>query len=151
MKVLREYIEFDLHTVYFSKDHNLGTIRYNLFKDEYSFERNTEITNLRLYPPTFYGLNPSETRELESEDIEYFIVDRVIPRNRQNLKWYLEFYGLDHWDALDILLATEGKNPMDNFYIVGEDVKKFDYNEEAKFIFSKHGEQHEIKKLDSFK
>lgn len=88
---------------------------------------------------------------MESEDIEYFIADRVIPRNRQNLKWYLEFYGLDHWDALDILLATEGKNPMDNFYIVGEDVKKFDYNEEAKFIFSKHGEQHEIKKLDSFK
>lgn len=49
MKVLREYIEFDLHTVYFSKDYNLGTIRYNLFKDEYSFERNTEITNLRLF------------------------------------------------------------------------------------------------------
>lgn len=66
--------------------------------EEYSFKLNKEINDLKLYPAEFYGLFQRKEREVSSDIIREFIVDRLIPYNRMNLSKYLKYYDTDFWD-----------------------------------------------------
>ena len=65
-----------------NKEYYLGDLSYDLVKDEYSFKRNEDIKDLSLYPGEFYGLFTRKEREVPSDVIRDFIVDRIIPYNR---------------------------------------------------------------------
>ncbi len=107
-----------LETVQFmNKEDYLGDISYDLVRDEYSFKRNEKISDLTIYPAEFYGLFQRKIREVPSEVIRDFIVDRIIPYNRMNLDCYLEYYNLDYWDEWELFLASKGMCFLDTFWI----------------------------------
>jgi len=99
------------------EDHYLGDIEYDLVSEKYSFKRDEEIDNLDLYPAEFYGLFKREVREVSSDIIREFIVDRIIPYNRMNLDCYLEYYNLEYFDEWEIFLAAKGMCFLDTFWI----------------------------------
>jgi len=75
-----------------NKEDYLGDLSYDLVSEEYSFKKNEDIEDLKLYPAEFYGLFNRKIREVSSEVIRDFVVDRIIPYNRMNLDCYLEYY-----------------------------------------------------------
>ena len=60
----------------------LGDISYDLVNEIYSFKRNEKVEDLSVYPAEFYGLFNRKLREIPSDVIREFIVDRIIPYNR---------------------------------------------------------------------
>ena len=81
-----------------NKEYILGELSYDIVKEIYSFKRNIDIENLKLYPPEFYGLFERKEREIPSDSIREFVVDRLIPYNRMNLDKHLEYYDIEYWD-----------------------------------------------------
>ena len=99
------------------EDFCLGDISYDLVNEVYSFRKNEEIEDLSLYPAEFYGLFSRNLREVPSDIIREFIVDRIIPYNRMNLDCYLEYYNLEYWDEWDVFLAAKGMCFLDTYWI----------------------------------
>lgn len=99
------------------EEHYLGDIAYDLVSEQYSFKRNEDIEDLGLYPAEFYGLFKREVKEVSSDVIREFIVDRIIPYNRMNLDCYLEYYNLEYFDEWEIFLAAKGMCFLDTFWI----------------------------------
>lgn len=99
------------------EDFYLGDISYDLVNEVYSFRKNEEIKDLSLYPAEFYGLFNRKLREVPSDIIREFIVDRIIPYNRMNLDCYLEYYNLEYWDEWDVFLAAKGMCFLDVYWI----------------------------------
>lgn len=100
-----------------NEDYYLGDLSYDLISEEYSFKRNEDIDDLKLYPAEFYGLFNRKIRVVPSDVIREFIVDRIIPYNRMNLDCYLEYYNLDFWDEWEVFLAAKGMCFLDTFWI----------------------------------
>lgn len=99
------------------EDFYLGDISYDLVNEVYSFRKNEEVEDLSLYPAEFYGLFNRKLREVPSDIIREFIVDRIIPYNRMNLDCYLEYYNLEYWDEWDVFLAAKGMCFLDTYWI----------------------------------
>ena len=99
------------------EDFYLGDISYDLVNEVYSFRKNEEIKDLSLYPAEFYGLFNRKLREVPSDIIREFIVDRIIPYNTMNLDCYLEYYNLEYWDEWDVFLAAKGMCFLDVYWI----------------------------------
>ncbi|MFR1707260.1 MAG: hypothetical protein ACLSV2_00030 [Clostridium sp.] len=99
------------------EDTYLGDISYDLISEKYSFKKNQEVEDLSLYPAEFYGLFNRKLREVPSDVIREFIVDRIIPYNRMNLDCYLEYYNLDYWDEWEVFLASKGMCFLDTYWI----------------------------------
>ncbi|MEG2656916.1 MAG: hypothetical protein RSA29_14570 [Clostridium sp.] len=99
------------------EEHYLGDIAYDLVSEHYSFKRNENIEDLGLYPAEFYGLFKRKVKEVSSDVIREFIVDRIIPYNRMNLDCYLEYYNLEYFDEWEIFLAAKGMCFLDTFWI----------------------------------
>lgn len=51
------------------------------------------------------------------EDFQAFLEDRCIPRNRDGLKEYLEAWGLEEYDPLQIILKTHGRMAEDQQWL----------------------------------
>lgn len=100
-----------------NKEFSLGEISYDLVNDVFSFKKNEETIDLSLYPAEFYGLFKREVRDVPSEVIKEFIVDRIIPYNRMNLDCYLEYYNLEYFDEWEVFLAAKGMCFLDTFWI----------------------------------
>ncbi|MGL4876009.1 MAG: hypothetical protein ACRC30_15330 [Clostridium sp.] len=100
-----------------NKEFSLGEISYDLVNDIFSFKKNEETKDLNLYPAEFYGLFNRKVREVPSEVIKEFIVDRIIPYNRMNLDCYLEYYNLEYFDEWEVFLAAKGMCFLDTFWI----------------------------------
>ena len=100
-----------------NKDYYLGDLSYDLVSEEYSFKRNAEIGDLKLYPAEFYGLFIRKLRVVPSEVIRDFVIDRIIPYNRMNLDCYLEYYELEFWDEWEVFLKAKGMCFLDTFWI----------------------------------
>jgi hypothetical protein len=100
-----------------NKDYFLGELSYDIVSEEYSFKRNKEINDLKLYPAEFYGLFQRKEREVSSDIIREFIVDRLIPYNRMNLSKYLKYYDMDFWDEWELFLKAKGMCFLDTFWI----------------------------------
>ncbi|WAG69754.1 hypothetical protein [Clostridium sp. CF011] len=81
-----------------NKDYFLGQLSYDIVSEEYSFKRNKEINDLKLYPAEFYGLFELKEIEVQSDVIRAFIVNRIIPYNRTNLSKYLKYYDMEFWE-----------------------------------------------------
>lgn len=99
------------------EEDSLGEISYDLVIDRYSFKKNEETNDLSLYPAEFYGLFNRKVREVPSDVIREFIVDRIIPYNRMNLDCYLEYYNLEYFDEWEVFLASKGMCFLDIFWI----------------------------------
>lgn len=112
----------------------LGDISYDLVNEVYTFKKNEEITDLSVYPAEFYGLFNRKVREVPSDVIREFIVDRIIPYNRMNLDCYLEYYNLEYWDEWDVFLAAKGMCFLDTFWIRRD--KSESYKNHIKFTNS---------------
>lgn len=112
----------------------LGDISYDLVNELYAFKKNEEIKDLSVYPAEFYGLFNRKVREVPSDVIREFIVDRIIPYNRMNLDCYLEYYNLEYWDEWDVFLAAKGMCFLDTFWIRKD--KNESYNNHIKFTNS---------------
>lgn len=100
-----------------NKEFSLGEISYDLVNDVFSFKKNEETNDLSLYPAEFYGLFKRKVRDVPSEVIKEFIVDRIIPYNRMNLDCYLEYYNLEYFDEWEVFLAAKGMCFLDTFWI----------------------------------
>lgn len=100
-----------------NKEYSLGELSYDLVNDVFSFKKNDETKDLSHYPAEFYGLFKREVREVLSDVIREFIVDRIIPYNRMNLDCYLEYYNLDYFDEWEVFLAAKGMCFLDTFWI----------------------------------
>ncbi|MBU3131951.1 hypothetical protein KPL40_05755 [Clostridium gasigenes] len=116
------------------EEDSLGEISYDLVVDRYSFKKNEETNDLRLYPAEFYGLFNREVREVPSDVIREFIVDRIIPYNRMNLDCYLEYYNLEYFDEWEVFLASKGMCFLDIFWIRKE--KSESYKNHIRFTNS---------------
>ena len=112
----------------------LGDISYDLVNEIYSFKRNEKVEDLSVYPAEFYGLFNRKLREIPSDVIREFIVDRIIPYNRMNLDCYLEYYNLEYWDEWDVFLAAKGMCFLDNYWIRKD--KNESYKNHIKFTNS---------------
>lgn len=108
------------------KEHLLGEISYDLVSDDYSFKRNEDISDLSKYPAEFYGLFNRTIRDISSDVIREFIVDRIIPYNRMNLDCYLEYYNLDYFDEWEVFLAAKGMCFLDAFWIRKEKSESYE-------------------------
>ncbi|MGL5415348.1 MAG: hypothetical protein ACRDAU_06800 [Clostridium sp.] len=100
-----------------NKEFSLGKLSYDLVNDFFSFKKNEETKDLTLYPAEFYGLFKRVVRDVPSEVIKEFIVDRIIPYNRMNLDCYLEYYNLEYFDEWEVFLAAKGMCFLDTFWI----------------------------------
>ena len=100
-----------------NEQYYLGDLSYDLVSEEYSFKRNEDIKDLKLYPAEFYGLFDKKIIEVQSDVIREFIVDRIIPYNRMNLDCYLEYYNLEFWDEWEVFLAAKGMCFLDTLWI----------------------------------
>jgi hypothetical protein len=98
-------------------DYSLGELSYDIVSEKYSFHKNIETKNLKLYPAEFYGLIDRKEREVPSEVIKEFIVDRLIPYNRMELDKYLKYYDLEFWDEWELFLKAKGMCFLDTFWI----------------------------------
>ena len=116
------------------EEDSLGEISYDLVSDRYSFKKNEETNDLSLYPAEFYGLFNRKVREIPSDVIREFIVDRIIPYNRMNLDCYLEYYNLDYFDEWEVFLASKGMCFLDIFWIRKE--KSESYKNHIRFTNS---------------
>ncbi|MCB2355141.1 hypothetical protein [Clostridium estertheticum] len=100
-----------------NKDYFLGELSYDIVSEKYSFRRNKEINDLKLYPAEFYGLFDVKEIEVKSDVIRGFIVDRIIPYNRMNLSKYLKYYDMEFWDEWELFLKAKGMCFLDLFWI----------------------------------
>ncbi|MGL5087395.1 MAG: hypothetical protein ACRC68_17040 [Clostridium sp.] len=116
------------------EENSLGEISYDLVSDKYSFKKNEETIDLSLYPAEFYGLFNKKVREVTSDVIREFIVDRIIPYNRMNLDCYLEYYNLEYFDEWEVFLASKGMCFLDIFWIRKE--KSESYKNHIRFTNS---------------
>ena len=117
-----------------NEEHLLGEISYDIVNDIYSFKRNEEMQDLSWYPAEFYELFNKVIREVPSDVIRGFIVDRIIPYNRMNLDCYLEYYNLDYFDEWEVFLAAKGMCFLDTFWIRKE--KSESYKNHIRFTNS---------------
>ena len=62
---------------------------------------------------TAFGVNTSPTWE----DLENFLEERCVPRQRDGLQYYLRELGLDHYDPLAIVRKTQGRMAEDNCWL----------------------------------
>lgn len=62
---------------------------------------------------TAFGVNTSPTWE----DLENFLEERCVPRQRDGLQYYLRELGLDHYDPLAIVRKTQGRMAEDNCWM----------------------------------
>ena len=62
---------------------------------------------------TTFGVNTSPTWE----DLENFLEERCVPRQRDGLQYYLRELGLDHYDPLAIVRKTQGRMAEDNCWL----------------------------------
>ena len=107
-----------IETVQFmNMDYYLGDLSYDLVSETYSFKKNKDLKDLKLYPAEFYGLFNREVGEVTGEVIQGFVVDRLIPYNRMKLKGYLNYYNIDFWDEWDLFLKSKGMCFLDTYWI----------------------------------
>lgn len=100
-----------------NEEYSLGEISYDLVSEEFTFKKNGNASDLSKYPAEFYGLFNRRVREVPSETIREFIVDRIIPYNRMNLECYLEYYNLEYFDEWEVFLVAKGMCFLDTFWI----------------------------------
>ena len=62
---------------------------------------------------TAFGVNTSPTWE----DLENFLEERCVPRQRDGLRYYLQELGLEHYDPLAIVRKTQGRMAEDNCWL----------------------------------
>lgn len=62
---------------------------------------------------TAFGVNQKPTWD----DLQFFLEERCVPRQRDGLQHYLAELGLDHYDPLDIIRKTGGRMAEDNGWI----------------------------------
>ena len=62
---------------------------------------------------TAFGIN----KKPNWEDLQYFLEDRCIPKDRDGLKYYLEELGLTSYEPLEIIRKTQGKMAEDHCWI----------------------------------
>ena len=74
----------------------VGEIYYNPDTDKYRAIRTNKEP---LLPTILFGLPPEiVTEQTNSNWILFWLKDRVIPENRDNIKELLQIAGLDHYD-----------------------------------------------------
>lgn len=100
-----------------NKDYFLGQLSYDIVSEQYNFKRNKEINDLKLYPAEFYGLFNRQEREVPSDVIREFVVDRLMPYNRMNLNKHLKYYDMEFWDEWDLFLKAKGMCFLDTYWI----------------------------------
>jgi len=49
--------------------------------------------------------------------VKLWVEERIAPPSRQNIGEVLRAHGLDHYDALELLLANDGRSTQDGFYL----------------------------------
>ena len=62
---------------------------------------------------TAFGVNTAPTWE----DLEAFLEERCIPRQRDGLQYYLQELGLEHYDPLAIVRKTQGRMAEDHGWL----------------------------------
>ena len=71
------------------------------------------------YIKTAFGENQFPTWE----DLESFLEERCIPRQRAGLRYYLEALGLDEYDPLAIIHKTKGRMAEDDQWMEVNEIK----------------------------
>lgn len=104
------------------KDIEVGTITYNTNKDEFFFELNKGITNVKYLPPILYDYtNLSLDYKPNNENIVWWIEDRVMPPDRDAVDHILKLMNLPFYDAWEICKANKGMSLEDYFWLKSKD------------------------------
>lgn len=107
------------------RERTLGVISYDVDRDLYSFEPMNKIENARYYPANFYGLWALGTLDLSREvgdfEVRNFLEDRIVPKERQNLRVILDHFGLTCWDLWELSKGYRIINKMDYFWITKDE------------------------------
>jgi len=68
-------------------------------------------------PVQFSPTVESGRREVPSRWVKAWVEERIAPPSRQNIGEILRAHGLEHYDALELLLSNEGRSTQDGFYL----------------------------------
>lgn len=106
------------------KDIEVGIIKYDNEKEEFSFTLNENIDNLKYLPPILYDYtNLSLDYKPQHENVLWWIEDRVMPPNRDAVDHILDLMGLPCYDAWEICKANKGMSLEDYWWLREKDEK----------------------------
>jgi hypothetical protein len=108
------------------KDKNsvLGVVQYETESKKFSFIRNKDIP-LKLFPIGLYRYGVKEDYELTSEDVERFFQSRVLPKERDNISYFLKSIGLRYYDLWSVLKKTRAMT-YDDYTWLSKDKETFE-------------------------
>ncbi|MEO2202380.1 hypothetical protein ABGV42_01335 [Paenibacillus pabuli] len=70
------------------------------------------------------GFEPDIYYQPGTEDILFWLSDRVFPENRQNRQYYLGMLGLVEYDVLSIIEKTHGFSFNDFYWIANDELEE---------------------------
>lgn len=96
------------------KNKVVGTVT-KFSETEYVVDLDRTKIDIRLLPVMLYGLDGN--KEPTQEQIQIWLGERVVPRNRANLVDYLRAYDLKEYDVWEMLKHSDGNVGTDNWYL----------------------------------
>lgn len=100
------------------KNVEVGDFTYDTVKKEFKFEKYENIDNRKYLPLGMYSyLNWNLEYIPTSDDIKFWIEERVMPKERQNVDEVLKAIGLLYYDAWEICRRTRAMCMEDYFWI----------------------------------
>lgn len=103
----------------------VADLYYDTESREYSYDLKVPEGDTRL--PFMFGcraLNGKEIMHPDSEMLEYWLSDRVLPPNRMFLQEALEANGLYEYDWRKMIKLNKGKTVSDYFSVIVHDIPK---------------------------
>jgi hypothetical protein len=97
----------------FCKNLEIGKISYDREKDIYGAEVYDGI-GVGNVPFEFWKFYPGT---IPNERARFFVLDRVLPRNRMGITGILKELGFKEWDAWELLKAFDGRTVQDSFSV----------------------------------
>ncbi|MEG0672187.1 MAG: hypothetical protein RSA29_14790 [Clostridium sp.] len=100
------------------KDTPVGDLTYDTAKKEFVFEKYSNIDNRKYLPLGMYSyMNWNLEYIPTSDDIKFWIQERVVPEERQNIDEILKAIGLIYYDSWEICRRTRGMCMEDYFWL----------------------------------
>ncbi len=100
------------------KDLEVGELTYNVADKKFSFNRYENVTNRTHLPLGMYSyINWNHNYKPTHDDIVFWLSDRVVPKERQNIDEILRVMGLIDYDMWELCRRTRAMCMEDYFWL----------------------------------
>lgn len=115
-----------------NKENVIGLLAHDIDADKFAMYIDTTRIPKQALLPQLFGLNQERTPD--DRILKMWIADRAIPPYRTNINEVLNYMGLDHYDAWEIMKKCNGENPgMDYWGFVQTDTPNNNWVDQLKF------------------